>query len=68
MTALDGLLKEGLSCHRAGDLVAAEREKRLSTIDADSEAIEARVRAEEEAEAKAQQQAAPQDGTSPPPP
>lgn len=50
------------------DLVAAEREKRLSTIDADSEAIEARVRAEEEAEAKAQQQAAPQDGTSPPQP
>ena len=40
----------------------------LSTIDADSEAIEARVRAEEEAEAKAQQQAAPQDGTSPPQP
>ncbi|MDX3909093.1 MAG: hypothetical protein QHC67_04665 [Sphingobium sp.] len=31
------------------DLVAAERAKRLSTIDADSEAIEARVKAEEAA-------------------
>lgn len=31
------------------DLVAAERGKRLSTIDADSEAIEARVKAEEKA-------------------
>ena len=48
------------------DLVAAEREKRLSTIDADSEAIEARVKAEEAAEAKAQQQPAPEDTTSPP--
>lgn len=33
------------------DLVAAERERRLSTIDADSEAIEARVKAEEKAAA-----------------
>lgn len=33
------------------DLVAAERAKRLSTIDADSEAIEARVKAEEAAKA-----------------
>lgn len=31
------------------DLVAAERAKRLSTIDADSDAIEARVKAEEKA-------------------
>jgi hypothetical protein len=38
------------------DLVAAERAKRLSTIDADSEAIEARVKAEEKA---AQQPAQP---------
>lgn len=37
------------------DLVAAERARRLSTIDADSKAIEARVKAEEEA---AQQQSA----------
>lgn len=37
-----------------GDLVAAERAKRLSTIDADSEAIEARVKAQEKA-ASAQQ-------------
>ena len=48
------------------DLVAAERAKRLSTIDADSEAIEARVKAEEAAEAKAGQQTPPQDTTSPP--
>lgn len=34
-----------------GDLVAAERAKRLSTIDADSNAIEARVKAEEAAAA-----------------
>lgn len=40
-----------------GDLVAAERARRLSTIDADSEAIEARVKAEEAA-AKGQQGAA----------
>ncbi len=33
------------------DLVAAERAKRLSTIDADSDAIEARVKAEEAAKA-----------------
>lgn len=52
------------------DLVAAEREKRLSTIDADSDAIEARVKAEEaaKAEGKASDPAAPQDGTSPPRP
>ncbi|RVT41876.1 hypothetical protein [Sphingobium algorifonticola] len=35
------------------DLVAAERARRLSTIDADSEAIEARVKAEEAARAAA---------------
>ncbi|MDO7834131.1 hypothetical protein Q4610_03645 [Sphingobium sp. HBC34] len=35
------------------DLVAAERAKRLSTIDADSDAIEARVKAEEKAAAQA---------------
>ncbi|MGE4429748.1 MAG: hypothetical protein AB7E05_03280 [Sphingobium sp.] len=35
------------------DLVAAEREKRLSTIDADSEEIEARAKAEEAAAAAA---------------
>lgn len=35
------------------DLVAAERAKRLSTIDADSDAIEARVKAEEAAKAAA---------------
>ncbi|MCI4591051.1 hypothetical protein MOK15_13235 [Sphingobium sp. BYY-5] len=45
------------------DLVAAERAKRLSTIDADSKAIEAQAKAEEAAEAKAKQQ---QDGTTPP--
>lgn len=39
------------------DLVEAERAKRLSTIDADSDAIEARVKAEEKA--AAQQQSAP---------
>ncbi|ETI65443.1 hypothetical protein C100_01980, partial [Sphingobium sp. C100] len=48
------------------DLVAAERAKRLSTIDADSEAIEARVKAEEEADAAAKQQQAPQDAATPP--
>ncbi|MGD9811512.1 MAG: hypothetical protein AB7U35_09295 [Sphingobium sp.] len=35
------------------DLVAAERAKRLSTIDEDSEEIEARVKAEEKAKAEA---------------
>lgn len=35
------------------DLVAAEREKRLSTIDADSQRIEERVKAEEAAAARA---------------
>ncbi|MEZ5655511.1 MAG: hypothetical protein R3E04_06460 [Sphingobium sp.] len=35
------------------DLVAAERAKRLSTIDADSEEIEAQVKAEEKARAEA---------------
>ncbi|CAN5364896.1 hypothetical protein BH10PSE12_BH10PSE12_27840 [soil metagenome] len=42
------------------DLVAAERAKRLSTIDADSDAIEARVKAEEAAKAKAGTTPAPQ--------
>ncbi|MFT3966825.1 MAG: hypothetical protein QM690_13190 [Sphingobium sp.] len=37
------------------DLVAAEREKRLSTIDADSEDIEKRVQAEEAAQQKARE-------------
>lgn len=41
------------------DLVAAERARRLSTIDADSEAIEARVRAEEAARAQGAQPATP---------
>lgn len=36
------------------DLVEAERAKRLSTIDSDSDAIEARVKAEEKAKAAAQ--------------
>lgn len=44
------------------DLVEAERNRRLSTIDADSEAIEQRVIAEEKAKAAEQQGAtAPQD-------
>ena len=43
-----------------GDLVAAERAKRLSTIDADSYAIEARVKAEEAAETVAKSNPAPQ--------
>ena len=44
------------------DLVEAERNRRLSTIDADSEAIEQRVVAEEKAKAAEQQgEAAPQD-------
>jgi len=59
------------------DLVAAERAKRLSTIDADSEKIEERAKAEEAAAAQAKAQAAqedvenkgtvttPQDGTPP---
>ncbi len=42
------------------DLVAAERAKRLSTIDKDSDAIEARVKAEEAAEAAAKANPAPQ--------
>jgi hypothetical protein len=52
------------------DLVAAERAKRLSTIDADSEAIEKRVRAEEAAEAKGNAAASSPaaDTTSPPAP
>lgn len=41
------------------DLVEAERARRLSTIDADSEAIEARVKAEEKAAAAAQSAPAP---------
>jgi hypothetical protein len=48
------------------DLVEAERARRLSTIDQDSEEIEARAVAEEKADA-AQQQAAPQSGASPRP-
>ena len=49
-----------------GDLVAAERAKRLSTIDADSDAIEARVKAEEAAAAKpATATSAPAPGTAP---
>lgn len=48
------------------DLVEAERTKRLSTIDSDSEAIERRVQAEEKADADAQKaQAA--EGTPPRP-
>ncbi|QUT05930.1 hypothetical protein KFK14_23875 [Sphingobium phenoxybenzoativorans] len=39
------------------DLVAAEREKRLAKIDAESEAIEQRVKAEEAAKAKADAEA-----------
>ena len=47
------------------DLVAAERARRLSTIDADSKAIEARAVAEEKAEAAQQPQpAAPPAGAS----
>jgi hypothetical protein len=47
------------------DLVAAERARRLSTIDADSKAIEARAVAEEKAEAAQQPQpAAPPTGAS----
>ncbi|PZU59498.1 MAG: hypothetical protein DI547_05775 [Sphingobium sp.] len=53
------------------DLVAAERAKRLSKIDADSDAIEARVKAEEAAEAQAETKGnaatpAPADTTTPP--
>lgn len=40
------------------DLVAAERAKRLGTIDADSEQIEARVKAEEKAKVEADAKAA----------
>ena len=49
------------------DLVAAERAKRLSTIDADSEAIEARVRAEEAERARLQQQQQPAPAAAPKP-
>lgn len=45
------------------DLVEAERGRRLSTIDADSEKIEARVRAEEKAKADLEKS---QGGTPPP--
>lgn len=51
------------------DLVAAERARRLSTIDADSKAIEARAQAEEKAEAAQQPaptQATPQDAAPKP--
>ena len=51
------------------DLVAAERARRLSTIDADSKAIEARAVAEERTQAAQQQQqggaAGAQQGTPP---
>lgn len=40
------------------DLVAAERAKRLSTIDEDSDEIEARVKAEEAARAQSEQESA----------
>lgn len=46
------------------DLVSAEREKRLSKIDKDSDQIEARVKAEEAAKAKADGTAAPQSNAS----
>lgn len=52
------------------DLVEAERGRRLSTIDADSKAIEARVVAEEKAEAAGQEQTTPPadaTGAAPPP-
>ena len=45
------------------DLVAAERARRLSTIDADSKAIEARAVSEEKAQASQPQQTAPQPTT-----
>ncbi|GLV29186.1 hypothetical protein TomTYG75_17060 [Sphingobium sp. TomTYG75] len=45
------------------DLVEAERARRLSTIDADSKAIEARAVAEEKAQASQPQQTAPQPTT-----
>jgi hypothetical protein len=50
------------------DLVAADRARRLSTIDADSKAIEARAVADEKAQAQAQgAQPAPQPDTAPNP-
>ncbi|GLV22664.1 hypothetical protein TomMM35A_25100 [Sphingobium sp. TomMM35A] len=49
------------------DLVEAERARRLSTIDEDSKAIEARAVAEEKAQARQPQQTAPQPGTPPQP-
>lgn len=48
------------------DLVEAERARRLSTIDADSKAIEARAVAEEKAEAAPQQPGQPQDAAPKP--
>lgn len=45
------------------DLVAAERAKRLGTIDADSDEIEARVKAEEKAKAEAAAAAKAAEGT-----
>ena len=44
------------------DLVAAERARRLSTIDAESKAIEAQAVAEEKAQAAQQQQPSPAEG------
>lgn len=52
------------------DLVEAERARRLSTIDAESKAIEAQAVAEEKAQAAQQQQPSPAEGapqeTTPP--
>lgn len=47
------------------DLVAAERARRLSNIDAESDAIEARVKAEEAAEAQSKAQAGSSSTTTP---
>lgn len=47
------------------DLVEAERTRRLSTIDAESKAIEAQAVAEEKARAAQQQQPAPAQGSQP---
>jgi len=58
--------KEGDPAVRFGDLIAAEREKRLATIDAEAAATQARVeQAEREYQAKQEAQAAAQ---APPPP
>lgn len=49
--------RQGLGDKSWSDLVAAERAKRLGTIDADSQEIEARVKAEEKAKAASDAQA-----------